>query len=115
MFKFFKDFNTLNPDFGPVVIFLDCSFHRGHRAYSKCHGRKNADQSRKVRIQVLDSFPVIWHLLYELKHKKSGAYRNGTECGPGFRCRVRGSMPYRFGIFLRYQSEGGHADPDFWA
>jgi hypothetical protein len=57
MFKFFKDFNISNPDFGLVVIFLDCSFHRGHRAYSKCDGRMNADQSGKVRIRVLESDP----------------------------------------------------------
>jgi hypothetical protein len=62
MFIFFKDFNTLNPDFGPVVIFLVCSFHCGHRTYSKCDGLMNADQSGKVWIRVPDSDPVIQQL-----------------------------------------------------
>ncbi len=31
----FKDFITSNPDFGPVVVFLDCPFHRVHRLCSK--------------------------------------------------------------------------------
>jgi hypothetical protein len=69
MLKFFKNFNASNLDFGPVVIFLDCPFHHGHRAYSKCDGRMNADQSGKVRIRLLDSDPIIQQLLYAPKHK----------------------------------------------
>jgi hypothetical protein len=31
----FNRFHLLNPDFGPVVAFLDCLLHRGHCAFSK--------------------------------------------------------------------------------
>jgi hypothetical protein len=31
----FNRFHLLNLDFGPVVVFLDCSLHRGHHAFNK--------------------------------------------------------------------------------
>jgi hypothetical protein len=56
---FQKDFINSNPNFGLVVVFMDCPLHRGHPTHTKCGGRMTDDQSGKVRIQVLDSDTVI--------------------------------------------------------
>jgi hypothetical protein len=47
MFEFHQIL-SLNPDFDPVVVFLDCPLHRGHRG-----ARMTVGQSGKVRIRVL--------------------------------------------------------------
>ncbi len=79
---FSKISNTSNPNFGPVVISLDCPFHLGPRVYSKCDGRMNTDQSGKVRMWILDSDPHIQQLLYARKHKNrrcTGLIRNADQ------------------------------------
>jgi hypothetical protein len=49
----FQQILSFNPDFGPVVVFLDCPLHRGHHAFSRCGARMTVGQSGKVRIRVL--------------------------------------------------------------
>jgi hypothetical protein len=89
--KQFSFLCTFNPDFGQVVVFLDCPLHHGHGAFSKFGDRMTGDQSRKVQIQVLDSDPVIQQLFYlcTKKNIKSGRVPYGTECGSGCRRRNR--------------------------
>ncbi len=80
----FDIFYLLNPDFSPVVVFLDCPLHRGHRASCKCNAQMTADQSGKVRIRVLDSDPVTQQLFYQCvkENLKAAPYRTVRNADP---------------------------------
>ncbi len=97
------------PDFGPVVVFLDCPLHHGHR--TSCER-----DAQMTRISPGRSGSEYWTRIRSPsgfftdvpKKTKRGRVPYGTECGPGCRCRVRspllcGTAPF-YGTGARAES-----------
>jgi hypothetical protein len=58
----------LNPDFGPVVVFLDCRFIVAIARLAKFDGRMTADQSGKVWIIQQFVLPMRQRKYQKLTH-----------------------------------------------
>ncbi len=61
----FKQIFIFKPDFGPVVVFLDCPLHRGHRTSFECDARMigtslgRSGSEYWTRIRALNSFILV--------------------------------------------------------
>jgi hypothetical protein len=97
-----KDFISLNPDFGLVVVFLDCPLHRGHRAFSKMRWLDDCGSVREGPDPStgLGSGHSAGFFPCAKENIKSGCVPCGAECGSGCSCRVHSPVLYRFCSFL---------------
>jgi hypothetical protein len=61
----FKQIFIFKPDFGPVVVFLDCPLHRGHRTSFECDAQMirtrpgRSESEYWTRIRTLNSFILM--------------------------------------------------------
>ncbi len=78
------DFFSLNPDFGPVVVFLDCPLHCGHRGFSKMRWLDDCGPVREgpdTSTGLGSGHPAAFFTYSAEENIKSRRMPYGTECG----------------------------------
>ncbi len=80
----FKQIFIFKPDFGPVVVFLGLSPPSWASHFIRMRCPNDSDQSKKVRIRVLDSDPDTQQLYFDapMQNSNADAYRMVRNADP---------------------------------